>query len=79
VTNYNMLSTRELAERWNLRPATLRVWRTEGRGPRYVKLGKSVRYPMSDVLDFEERGRVTREYVAASGTPVASSRQDPDT
>ena len=28
-------------------PATMRRWRYEGRGPRYVKMGSSVRYKVS--------------------------------
>lgn len=37
---------------------TLQAWRLEGRGPRYRKLSKAVRYKLSDILEFiEEAGR----------------------
>jgi predicted DNA-binding transcriptional regulator AlpA len=37
----------------------LQNWRLRGGGPKYVKIGRSVRYQRSDVLEFiEERKRV---------------------
>lgn len=35
--------------------STLRNERSQGRGLRYAKVGKSVRYRLSDVVDFMER------------------------
>lgn len=35
---------------------TLMKWRGLRRGPPFVKLGKTVRYAMSDVLEFERNG-----------------------
>lgn len=35
-----------------LRPNTLRKWRVLGRGPRYRKLGRSVRYSASDLEEW---------------------------
>lgn len=32
----------DLASRWGMSPKTLQRWRTEGRGPHYLKLGKRV-------------------------------------
>ena len=43
----------ELAERWGLSPKTLQRWRSEGRGPRYLKLSKRVTYLMEEILAFE--------------------------
>ena len=41
---------------------SLRNWRFLDRGPRYVKMGRSVRYRFKDVLDWMESHRVeTRE------------------
>jgi hypothetical protein len=37
---------------------TLRNWRHEQRGPIYSKLGKSVRYKVSDLLEFAESHKV---------------------
>lgn len=36
-------------------PKTLVDWRCRGRGPRYVKLGSSVRYRRQDLDDFVAR------------------------
>lgn len=48
-----VLSERELARRWGVSSKTLQRWRTEGRGPRYLKLSKRVSYPLEFVVNFE--------------------------
>jgi hypothetical protein len=48
-----VLSERELARRWGVSTKTLQRWRTEGRGPRYLKLSKRVSYPLEFVISFE--------------------------
>jgi len=50
------LSEVDLAARWAMSNKTLTRWRTVRRGPPFVKLGKMVRYAMSDVLEFERNG-----------------------
>ena len=50
-----MMNETELAARWNLSPKTLQRWRSEGRGPRYMKMSKLVVYPIDEVFDFESR------------------------
>lgn len=50
------LSEQDLAARWAMNSKTLTKWRLLRRGPPYVKLGKTVRYAMSDVVEFERRG-----------------------
>ena len=50
------LSEVDLAARWAMSSKTLTRWRTIRRGPPFVKLGKTVRYAMSDVLEFERNG-----------------------
>lgn len=44
------LTTRQLAERLSLSHGTLQNWRLTDNGPPYRKLGKVVRYKLSDVL-----------------------------
>jgi predicted site-specific integrase-resolvase len=48
-----MMTPKELAERLNVSPHTLRSWRVSGRGPKWVKLGGgsncAIRYPVEDV------------------------------
>jgi hypothetical protein len=50
------LSQQDLAIRWARHVQTLTKWRTLRRGPPFVKLGKIVRYAMSDILEFERNG-----------------------
>lgn len=49
------LRERELAKRWTISERTLQRMRATGQGPRYVMIGGSVRYRLSDVLDYEQR------------------------
>ena len=47
------LTTREVAEMLGLKPITVKLWRIQGKGPAWVKVGsKSVRYPLSGVEAF---------------------------
>ena len=47
------INERELAKRWGISPKTLQRWRSEGRGPRYLKLSKRVTYPLDGVSHFD--------------------------
>ena len=40
------------AEILGLRPGTLEVWRSRGRGPRYAKIGRRVFYNIPDLENF---------------------------
>jgi hypothetical protein len=52
------MTEKEAAELICYTPRALQNWRLRGGGPRYVKIGRSVRYQRSDVLEFiEERKR----------------------
>jgi predicted DNA-binding transcriptional regulator AlpA len=42
---------------------SLANWRCLGRGPLYVKRGRSIRYLLSDLVDWMEQGRVDREVI----------------
>jgi excisionase family DNA binding protein len=51
----------ELAARLGVSRSTLQSWRYAGRGPRYIKLGRLVRYRNADVdtyLAANSRGKV---------------------
>lgn len=48
-----VLNENELAQRWGVSPKTLQRWRSEGRGPRYLKLSKRVGYPLDALIEFE--------------------------
>ena len=60
------LTERQVAERLGLSVATLRAWRHRGKGPRYLRLGRSVRYLPSDVDDFVRASAVDTRSVSAS-------------
>jgi hypothetical protein len=49
------LTPAELAERWRhaIKPGTLVNWRIKKRGPRWVKIGQRVLYPMDAVVEYE--------------------------
>jgi excisionase family DNA binding protein len=46
------LTERQVAEQLGLSVSTLRAWRHRGKGPRFLRLGRSVRYLPSDVDEF---------------------------
>jgi hypothetical protein len=46
--------------------ATLRAWRHRGRGPRFLRLGRSVRYLPSDLADFVRASAVDTTSVSSS-------------
>jgi len=49
-----LLSQRELRNLLSQSDSTLERWRREGKGPRFIKIGRSVRYRESDVEAFLE-------------------------
>lgn len=48
------LTVDDLAERYGVPPKTVYDWNTKGTGPRFLKIGKHVRYPVADVLAWEK-------------------------
>lgn len=48
----HLLTTAEAARRLGFAPSTLNKWRITGRGPSFLKLGRSVRYSLSDLDAF---------------------------
>jgi predicted DNA-binding transcriptional regulator AlpA len=77
------LSTRELAERWNISRRMLDRWRWAGEGPRFLKLGGRVVYRLEDIEAFEAahvRSRTDERAVPAvvqPFTPKRGKRRDP--
>ncbi|QDC10093.1 DNA-binding protein [Oceanicola sp. D3] len=49
-----LLRKRELAKRWKISIRTLERWQADGFGPRWLLLGGSVRYRLSDVIAYED-------------------------
>lgn len=48
-----LLTPKNLADRWNMKPKTLKDWRWQGRGPKFIKIGGRVLYRLMDVEDYE--------------------------
>lgn len=55
------LTVKELIERWRnqISPTTLANWRSERKGPAFVKIGGRVLYPLTDIVAYEEKSRRT--------------------
>jgi hypothetical protein len=52
-TPQSHLTQLELARRWNKSVGTLERFRSEGIGPRFLKIGGTVRYRLEDIEAFE--------------------------
>ena len=53
-----LLTRPDAAELLDVRPATLGKWAAEGSGPAFVRVGRSVRYRLGDLLDYLDRRTV---------------------
>ena len=55
---------------------TIRKWRAQGRGPRWIKVERGVRYRLSDVLEYlntrPSGGRIIAKPPAQADTAVES-------
>jgi hypothetical protein len=49
-----VLTSRQVAERYQVVLRTVLYWRQKGTGPRYFYAGRYVRYRMTDLLDWEK-------------------------
>lgn len=54
-----MLNEGDAAALLGLSPRTLSQWRWTGIGPRFHKFGRAVRYKLSDLIEYVEKGAVT--------------------
>lgn len=53
------MNEKQLAAYWGISCKTLQRWRAVGDGPKYVKVGKSIRYRRSDAAEFETNAAIT--------------------
>ena len=49
------LTEQQLADRWNISVRTLQAARVKGVGVPFVRIGRSVRYRLEDVIAYEEK------------------------
>jgi len=52
-----MFTVAETAEYLGLAQSTLNKWRCIGGGPKYLKMGKAVRYRLSDIQEWLEENQ----------------------
>jgi excisionase family DNA binding protein len=52
-TQLRALTERQVAERLGVSRFTVRAWRRKGLGPRFMKMGRVVRYRLEDVQEYE--------------------------
>jgi hypothetical protein len=57
----------ELATRWKISKKSLQSQRWKGGGCRYLKINRSVRYRLADIIDFENRNTVESTSVMRHG------------
>ena len=57
-----LLTTNELAKFLDVAPYTIYLLRQTGQGPRYLKLGRIIRYKMEDVQTWLEEKTKEKEY-----------------
>jgi hypothetical protein len=74
ITADRWLTRQELADRHSLPVKTPALWTTKGIGPPYGKFGKHVRYPLSDVIDWERAVRQAKARLGMTPALRASSR-----
>ncbi|MFZ6848084.1 MAG: helix-turn-helix transcriptional regulator [Thiobacillaceae bacterium] len=67
-----VLSENELAQHWGVSPKTLQRWRSEGRGPYYMKLSKRVVYPLAEIRAYEHSALHASTSERANGHSPAS-------
>lgn len=41
--------------------STLALWRAKGTGPAYIRIGNSIRYPLSDLSEFIQASRSSKQ------------------
>jgi len=80
MTNLHLRES-ELGKRWGLSPKTLQRWRTENRGPAYLKLSKRVTYAMEDIVAYEASQKRVCENshafaVQQAANPVSTEASD---
>jgi len=67
-----ILRTSEAASYLKVQPTTLEQWRWSGRGPRFAKIGRNVRYRLSDLDAFMQE----RVFTSTTEAKERSLRKD---
>ena len=70
-----VLDEHDLSARWGVNVKTLKRWRNEGCGPRYIKIGRSVTYLPKDIEHFETHSLYGRSRGAVEPLQLDMSTQ----
>lgn len=73
--NERWLSRQELAYRYGLPVKTIAQWASKGTGPLYARMGRHVRYRLSDVVDWESARIDDLREAADPATPTERACQ----
>lgn len=73
VKDTNLLTGRKLtsnqtADEFGISRRTLPVWRVQGKGPKFIKIGRLVRYDEADVIAWIEENK--RTSTSATSAPA---------
>jgi len=56
IADLDLVDTRTAARFLGMSQSTLHIWRREGKGPAFYRLGtKTIKYSLKDLTDFMER------------------------
>lgn len=53
------LTIEDVADRYKVSPWTVRKWRAQSNGPKGIRLGRHVRYPLSECEKWEDEQRAS--------------------
>ncbi len=65
------ISRRELADRYGLPVKTPAEWASKGTGPRYARMGRHIRYRLSDVIAWDTVCVDDLRHAAQRGVPTS--------
>ena len=66
------LSPREVEEIYGIDSGTLANWRTYGKGPSYIKVGRLIKYVIADLEEYFERHRIQTSDQREKSSPTPS-------
>jgi|TARA_R110000822_G_scaffold262027_1_gene386475 hypothetical protein len=59
IEDKTFLDTKQLAERWRRSPRTIEGWRNKKIGPDYLNLNGKIVYDIEEILNAEEKAKVS--------------------
>jgi predicted DNA-binding transcriptional regulator AlpA len=65
-----LLSNNAAAAALGIKPTTLKIWRCQGKGPRFIKLGSSIRSGVAYDPDDVEAWKAARKFASTSAATV---------